>query len=162
MKRIFILAAFALCAFAQQPANGICSQFDTFWKHIYNPSRLVVHDKCTTVTGVIVDATGGKRKDGVRHEGDGDSHFWLRLSSGQTKYLNAGNISNEGGNLVIEVNCLYAVTQADAKAACADWHNPIIIPPVGTKVSITGSWVQDQEHAKWNEIHPAFSIQILK
>jgi hypothetical protein len=32
-----------------------------------------------TVTGMFVDATHGKRRDGVRHEGDGDAHAWLKL-----------------------------------------------------------------------------------
>src|SRR5689334_14624329 len=66
------------------------------WSHVYKPSRLIVKAKLVTVTGVIVDATRGKHRDGVRHEADGDCHGWLKLDPGQEKYLNAGNMSVEG------------------------------------------------------------------
>ena len=46
----------------------------TLWKHVYNPTRLTKKQACITVTGTIVDATKGKRPDGVRHEKDGDTH----------------------------------------------------------------------------------------
>jgi hypothetical protein len=44
---------------------------DSLWKHVYNSRRLIVKQKCVAVTGMIVDATHGKRKDGVRKEADG-------------------------------------------------------------------------------------------
>jgi len=134
----------------------------TLWKHVYNPSRLTVHDPCVSVTGTIVDATKGKRHDGLRHEADGDTHGWLKLDPGQEKYLNAGNKSNEDGNLVFEVVCKFKVTQADAKVACSDYVSTIVIPPVGTHVRMTGSWVMDDNHAHWNEIHPVSRIEVIK
>ncbi len=132
------------------------------WKHVYNPKRLIVKAACVTVSGTIVDATHGKRRDGVRHEADGDTHGWLRLDPGQQKYLNRGNRKAEGGNLVFEVVCKFAVTQADAKAACKGYRSPIVIPPVGSHVEITGSWVQDMNHARWFEIHPVSSIRVAR
>lgn len=135
---------------------------DSLWKHVYNPSRLQVHRLCADVTGVVIDATHGKRKDGVRHEADGDCHGWLKLDKGQEDFLNKGNLSDEGGNLVFEIVCLYKVTQADAKSACAGYKNSIKLPAVGSHVRITGSWVQDDNHAHWNEIHPVSSIEVLK
>jgi hypothetical protein len=149
----------AVSAFAQSPA---CD--DTAWKHVYKPDRLTVKEKCVQVTGTIVDATATEpkhRKDGVRHEADGDTHGWLKLDPGQEKFLNAGNKQDEGGNLVFEVVCNYKVTQADAKGACVHFKNAIKIPPVGTRVAIIGSWVQDSEHDKWFEIHPVSTIAII-
>jgi hypothetical protein len=46
------------------------------------PQRLKVYSNCIAVTGVIVDATAPQsthRTDGVRKEGDGDTHGWLKL-----------------------------------------------------------------------------------
>ena len=68
----------------------------------------------------------------------------------------------EVGNLVFEIICMFPVTQADAKAACKGFHSGVTIPPVGSHVSITGTWVQDMEHAKWFEIHPVTSIVVGK
>lgn len=129
---------------------------------MYNPQRLTVHKACLTVTGVIVDATHGKRKSGVRKEADGDCHGWLKLDPGQEKLLNAGNKSDEDGNLVFEIVYLYPVTQADAKAACKGYINKVKLPAIGTHVTMTGSWVQDSNHAHWNELHPVSSIVIDK
>lgn len=101
---------------AQSPA---CDE--TLWDHVCNPARLVGQQKCVTVTGTIVDATANQkthRKDGVRHEPDGDIHGWLKLDPGQEKFLNAGNKTHENGNLVFEIVCLLPVSQDDAKAAC--------------------------------------------
>ena len=76
--------------------------------------------------------------------------------------LNAGNMSDEGGNLVFEIVCKFNVTQADAKAACPQtYHSPVQIPPVGSHVRIVGTYVQDTNHAKWMEIHPVTSITVI-
>lgn len=134
---------------------------DMTWKHVYNPERLQVYQMCVTVTGTIVDATHGKRKDGVRKEADGDCHGWLKLDPGQEKYLNAGNMSDEEGNLVYEVVCLYKVTQKDAVSACKGYKNTVKLAPVGSHVKMSGSWVTDDNHAHWMEIHPVSSIEAI-
>ncbi len=145
---------------AAKPTLANCDQ--SLWAHVYHPTRLVVQNPCVTVTGVIVDATNGKRKDGVRQEDDGDTHGWLKLDSGQTAFLNDGNRNAEGGNLVFEIVCMFKVkTPDDAKIACkAPFKNKVVLPPVGSHVAITGSWVQDENHDKWFEIHPVTSIVI--
>jgi hypothetical protein len=135
---------------------------DSLWHRVYNPERLIVHNICASVTGTIVDATNGKHKDGVRHEADGDCHGWIKLDAGQEKYLNAGNFSDEDGNLVYEIVCLYKVTQKDAVASCAGYTNKVKLAPIGAHVRISGSWVQDTNHSKWNELHPVSSIEVLK
>jgi len=134
---------------------------DGLWKHVYNPQRLLVKQGCITVTGVIVDATAPKHQpDGVRHEGDGDTHGWLKVDSQFANLLNAGNTSDEGGNLVFEIVCHFTVTQTDAKPACAGFKDHTTIPPVGTHVALSGTFVQETNHAKWNGIHPVSSITV--
>ena len=130
------------------------------WKHVYNPQRLLVKQGCVTVSGTVVDATNGREPDGARHEADGDTHSWIRLDPAYRDMLDAGNTSDEGGNLVFEIVCHYKVTQADAKPACGGFTDHTVIPPVGTHVEITGSYVQDTNHAKWNEIHPVSKIVV--
>lgn len=155
MKRLLITL---LCA--SSLAAQTCK--DSLWRHVYHPDRLQVHKMCASVTGTIVDATRGKRKQGVRREADGDCHGWLKLDPGQEQYLNAGNLSDEDGNLVFEIVCMFPVTQKDAVSACRKYKNKIVLPPVGSHVRMTGSWVQDDNHARWNEIHPVSSIELLE
>jgi hypothetical protein len=134
---------------------------DGRWQHFYHPSRLLVKQDCVTVTGVIVDATASQshhQADGMRHEGDGDTHGWLKLDPAFATFINAGNTSDEEGNLVFEFVCHYKVTQPDAKAACAGFTDHTVIPPVGTHVAIKGTFAQEKNHKKWNEIHPVSSI----
>lgn len=149
---------FLLLLFINSPAS--CDE--TLWQHVYNPSRLTVHNPCVTVNGVIVDATHGRRKDGLRHEADGDCHGWVKLDAGQEQYLNAGNISNEEGNLVFEIVHMFKATQKDAIESGVGYKNTIVVPPVGTHVRMTGSWVMDDNHAHWNEIHPVSKIEVIQ
>jgi hypothetical protein len=93
---------------------------DGRWKHVYHPTRLLVRNDCVTITGTIVDATANQshhQKDGVRHEGDGDTHGWLKVDPQFAGLINAGNTSDEEGNLVFDLVCHYTVKQADAKPA---------------------------------------------
>jgi hypothetical protein len=137
----------------------------SLWDHVYNPTRLIVKQQCISVTGTIVDATANqstKRKDGVRKEADGDTHGWIKLDPQFKSLINAGNVSDEEGNLVFEIVCKFNVTQADAKASCpSTYHTPVVLPPVGSHVRIVGSYVQEKNHAKWMEIHPVSSIEVL-
>jgi hypothetical protein len=134
---------------------------DSLWTHVYHPARLIVKQQCIAVTGTFVDATNGSEPDGVRHEADGDTHGWLKLDSQFQNLLNAGNISDEGGNLVFEIVCKFPVTQPDAKTACQGFTNQVNLPAVGSHVRIIGSLVQDTFHAKWIEIHPVTSITVV-
>ena len=135
---------------------------DSLWQHVYHPSRLLVQQDCVTVTGMIVDATAGQahhEPDGVRHEPDGDTHGWLQVDSQFASLINAGNRSDEGGNLVFEIVCHYTVTQSDAQPACAGFTDHTIIPPLGTHVAITGTFAREKNHKQWNEIHPVSRIE---
>jgi len=53
------------------------------------------------------------------------------------------------------------VTQKDAQSACQGYTDHIVLAPVGSRVRIVGSYVQDTFHAKWNEIHPVTSITVI-
>ena len=135
---------------------------DSLWDHVYHSQRLIVKQQCIFVTGTIVDATNGRKPDGVRREADGDTHGWLNVDPEFKNLLNAGNMSDEGGNLVFEIVCKFHVTQADAKVACPQtYHSPVQIPPVGSHVRIVRTYVQDTNHAKWMEIHPVTSITVI-
>lgn len=136
---------------------------DGLWKHVYHPQRLLVMQDCLTVTGVIVDATANQsthQPDGVRHEADGDTHGWLKVDPQFASLLNAGNASDEDGNLVFELVCHFKITQADARPACVGFKDSTKIPPAGTHVAITGTYVQDTNHSQWNEIHPVSRITV--
>lgn len=133
----------------------------TLWNHVYHPTRLIVRSACVTVTGTLVDATAGRQPDGVRREADGDTHGWLQLDPQFQSMLNAGNRNAEGGNLVFEIICRYPVTQQDAQSACSGYTDHVQLPPVGSHVSLTGTYVQDTFHAQWNEIHPVSSVSVV-
>ncbi len=75
--------------------------------------------------------------------------------------LNAGNLSAEGGNLVFEIVCRFPVTQKDAKTTCKGYSDHVQLPPVGSHVSVVGTFVQDTFHAQWNEIHPVTRISTV-
>jgi len=145
---------------ASNPAGTQCD--DTLWQHVYHPHRLVMEQPCLAVAGTILDATNGHEPDGVRHEADGDTHGWLKLAPQFQDLLNAGNMNNEGGNLVFEIVCKFVPpTQTDAQPACASFQSSTTIPPVGTRVQIVGTYVRDTNHAQWMEIHPVSSITEL-
>jgi hypothetical protein len=120
-----------------------------------------VKQQCIAVTGTFVDATAGKRPDGVRHEKDGDTHGWLKLDQEFQNLVNAGNVSDEGGNLVFEIVCKFPVTQPDAKATCRGFTDHVTLPRVGSHVRIVGTYVQDTFHAQWMEIHAVTRITVI-
>jgi hypothetical protein len=131
-------------------SSNQCDQ--TLWKHIYNPTRLQVVDTCKSVLGVI---------ESKRVEKDGDYHIRVKLDPQFSNLINSANIKNQLGDLVVEPICVNKVTQTDAISACQNFHQNISIPPIGSHVNITGSYVLDKEHGNWAEIHPVTSIQAI-
>jgi hypothetical protein len=121
----------------------------SLWNHVYNPSRLQVVDHCKTVSGVI---------DSVRTEPDGDYHIRLKLDPQFSDLINSANVNGQYGDLVAEPICVNPVTQIDAISSCQSFHQNIVIPPIGTHVKVTGSYVRDNQHGGWAEIHPVTSI----
>jgi hypothetical protein len=143
-------------------SNSLAGCGDALWQHIYHPYRLLVMNECVTVSGTIVDATNGRNSDGVRHEADGDTHGWLRPDPQFANLVNNGNMTAENGNLVFEIVCHYHVTQTDAIPACSTFGDHTVIPPVGSHVRMTGTLVQDNNHQRWNEIHPVSRIMVIR
>ena len=130
-----------------QTSSDQCDQ--SLWDHVYNPSRLQVVDYCTSVSGII---------ESIRTERDGDYHIRVKLDPQFSGMINSANINGQFGDLVVEPICVNKVTQSSAMSACQDFHQNIEVPPVGTHVEITGSYVLDKEHGEWAEIHPVTSI----
>jgi hypothetical protein len=128
-------------------SSSQCDQ--TLWNHVYNPARLQVVDNCKSVLGII---------ESKRVEKDGDFHIRVKLDPEFSDLINSANIKNQFGDLVVEPICVNKVTQADAISACQNFRQNISIPPTGSHVNITGSYVLDKEHGGWAEIHPVTSI----
>ena len=124
-----------------------CDQ--SLWNHVYNPSRLQVVESCKTISGII---------ESKRAEADGDYHIRLKLDPQFSDLINSANVNGQYGDLVLEPICVNPVTQPDAISACQDFHQNISIPPIGTHVQVTGSYVLDSQHGGWAEIHPITSI----
>jgi len=118
------------------------------WRHVYHPYRLHVISACTTVTGII---------EAARKEPDGDYHILLKPD--RAGIVNSVNVSQQHGDLVLEPVCENPVTQADAIAACSGFMGDVRVPPDGTHVSVTGSYVLDADHG-WMEIHPVSRITV--
>jgi hypothetical protein len=122
----------------------------SLWNHVYHPARLHVVDSCKTVSGII---------ESIRVEKDGDFHIRLKVDPQFSSLINSANVNGQFGALVLEPICQNPVTQPDAIAACENFnHQNISVPPVGTHVTVKGSYVLDEEHSGWAEIHPVTSI----
>jgi hypothetical protein len=129
------------------PAAPVCDQ--SLWTHVYVPERLKIVKSCVSVTGVI---------ESIQSEPDGDYQMRVKLDQ---QYSNMTNISNrifQHGDIVVEAICSHEANQSNAKAACGNFHQNLQIPPIGTHVEIVGSYVLDQPHLFWAEIHPITAI----
>src|SRR5262245_27225189 len=122
------------------------------WEHVYRRTRLRIVASCIAVTGTIRH---------IRGEPDGDRHIQLAVNPEFSKLLNKVNKSSVGNTLILEPICQLPVTQADANAACHNFHSAVLIPKAGTKVRVVGSYVLDTARG-WMEIHPVSSIQVLR
>jgi hypothetical protein len=125
----------------------------TLWRHVYHPARLKVVRACLTVQGTILR---------VRHERDGDLHILLVPDTAFRWTLKPANVARQHGALVLEPVCVDPPTQADAKPACAGYRSPLVVPPVGAHVRVTGAYVLDVEHGSWAELHPVTSIEKIR
>jgi hypothetical protein len=137
-------------AVTSSQSSNQCDQ--TLWKHVYQSSRLHVLNSCIAVSGII---------ESNRAEADGDTHLRLKLDPQFTKLVNSANIKDQNGDLVLEPICQHLVIQPNAFFACIGSHQNMNIPPIGTHVKVTGSYVLDTWHGKWAEIHPVTTIVTL-
>lgn len=144
-----LLSSWAVRPAAAQDTVPRCDA--SLWHHVYHAYRLQVLKSCVAVTGTIQE---------IRYEKDGDDHVLIRVDPAYEQLLNAANMTDERGDLVVEPVCEHAVTQADAVASCEGFSSDIAVPPPGTHVRVVGPYVLDQDHG-WMEIHPATSVTPL-
>ncbi len=125
---------------------------ESLWDHVYHPDRLQVIDPCITVSGII---------DSISTEKDADYHIQLNLDSEYADLINEVNRAFQHGDIVLEPICENPVEQTDAIDACSNFNYTVNVPPVGTHVKVTGSYVLDKQHGGWAEIHPVTRIEII-
>jgi hypothetical protein len=129
---------------------AVASGCDTeLWNHVWHKTRLHIVETCIAVTGTVKH---------VKRESDGDDHIQLAVDPEFLKLLNEKNKTAQGNTLILEPICQGPVTQADAEAACHDFHSAVDIPAAGAKIRVVGSYVLDT-NGGWMEIHPVSSIE---
>jgi hypothetical protein len=118
----------------------------SLWKNVYDPTRLTVKSACETVTGTIIKQ---------HPSDDGDIDMQLKLDPPYTNLLNAANISKLSGNLNVEAICQAEIKPDTPQAvpACHGLPRLLALPPIGTHVQVTGTYVLDTNHG-WMELHP--------
>ena len=123
--------------------------------NVYHPTRLRVINACRTTGGTVVV---------IRHEDDGDYHVNIRPDD--PSVLNAANVSDEGGALVVEIvpadepGCTIGQPPRPSSGSYDYGHctGANISPPlVGAHVFVTGPYVLDTAHG-WMEIHSMWSV----
>ncbi|TMM30231.1 MAG: hypothetical protein E6F99_29355 [Actinobacteria bacterium] len=150
----------------QHLKSGQCKPGDPL-AGVYLPSRLAVHNPCTTVAGTV---------DCVQAEPDGDIHIRLRPDPAYRRLLTAANAfqqcpQQKDPHLVVEI-----IPQVghgafeDNSATKAGFATPTA-PAAGEHVTVTGPYVWDsnllhdlvypgRDVKDWAEIHPAWNITI--
>src|SRR5215469_12138884 len=97
----------------------------------------------------------------IHVENDGDTH--IRLLPDNSSLINQANTKFENGDLVLEAISQNPVSRPEVGSACDNFnHPPISIPPVGSHVAVTGSYVLDTRNNNWAEIHPITSIALIR
>lgn len=123
-------SAFRAASSARNPA---CPPAARVLDGVYHPDRLQVLDPCQEVTGTIASA---------RSEQDGDAHLDLTVDPAYRGMLDAGNLSEQHGALVVEL------MPRD--------HANLPEPHAGDRVTLWGAYVSDSQHG-WHEVHPVWS-----
>jgi hypothetical protein len=109
-------------------------------KNVYDPGRLNVLSSCKEAIGIVHDS---------ERVNDGDFKFYLDVEDDHTKLLNEANYDRSNGLLVVEI------IPADQDSSMIE------IPDDGDRVRVVGAWVSDEGAGGWNEIHPAWKVQVL-
>jgi hypothetical protein len=110
----------------------------------HDPGRYDLLSRCEEVIGTI------ENDEGRQH--DGDLKYLLDVGDEYKYLLNEENDEKANGMLVIEIN------PKDQDSSMIE------IPDEGDKVRVVGAWVTDDpdRYPGWNEIHPAWQIEILE
>jgi hypothetical protein len=146
---LIIATALSSSAVAYAAVTPTCDK--SLWQHVFLPTRLQIVNSCISVTGVIKS---------IHVENDGDFH--IKLLADNSSLINQANIKFENGDLVLEAICQNAVSRSEVGSACDNFNHPTLsIPPVGSHVRVTGSYVLDTRKNNWAEIHPITSIAAI-
>jgi hypothetical protein len=130
-------------------SSNKCDQ--SLWDHVWTPSRLEVVSPCVTAVGTIVS---------LDPQTDGDIHVGLRPDPQYEFLLNSASMKGMDGNVNVEPICFQQkIKDSEAKTACGDFFQNIVIPPKGTHVRVTGALVIDRGAGGWTEIHPVTSFE---
>ena len=130
-------------------SSNRCDQ--SLWDHVWGPSRLEVVSPCITAVGTIAS---------LEKETDGDIHVGLKPDPQYDFLLNSASMKGMDGNVNVEPICFQQkISDPEAKKACGDFFQNIVIPPKGTHVRVTGSRVIDRGAGGWTEIHPVTSFE---
>jgi hypothetical protein len=108
----------------------------------HDPGKYDLLSRCEEVIGTI------EKDEGRQH--DGDLKYLLDVGDEYKYLLNDENYEKTDGMLVIEIN------PADQDSSMIE------IPEEGDRVRVVGAWVTDGETLGWNEIHPAWQIEVLE
>lgn len=126
-------------------ATATCDK--SLWQHVFLPARLHVVNQCMTVTGIL---------KGINPQQDGDIH--IRVLPDDHSLVNQINIKQENGELITEAICQSTPLESRVGNACDNFnHAPLKLPPIDSRVAVTGSYVLDTAKG-WMEIHPITSI----
>lgn len=144
-----LLLSYSLMAAAAATQKSVTPQCDkSLWQHVFLPTRLHIVNPCMITTGIIKS---------IQAENDGDFH--IKLLTDNHSLINQANIKFENGDLVLEVICQNPVSRPEVGSACNNFnYPPINLPPVGSHVAVTGSYVLDTRNNNWAEIHPVTSV----
>src|SRR5919198_6638680 len=106
-------------------------------------ARFTVLSTCEMAIGIVYDMKGTK-------EDDGDYEFSLDVEQPYKKLLNDQNNSHRNGMLVVEI-------------IPKDQNLPTVhIPKNDDRIEVHGAWVRDNPAFGWNEIHPAWIVNVLQ
>ena len=80
---------------------------------------------------------------------DDDIKLFLNVEDGYQDLLNKDNDKKTNGLLVVEI------IPDDQDSSMIE------IPKDGDRVRVVGAWVTDEGAGGWNEIHPAWKVEVL-
>jgi len=129
---------------------------DLLWNHVIGKERKKVVARCITVSGIIIQ---------VRPQRSLSYSVGLNPDPKFVNLITPANLKYRGGHLVLRVYRPNSVIQSETSSyfcsMCGKSHQNIIIPPLGTHVSVTGSYVLDPGHGWWAEINPVTTISAI-
>jgi hypothetical protein len=110
---------------------------------VHDPGRLNILSSCEEVIGIL---------DHSERAHDGDYKLYLDVEDNYKYLLNEQNGKRANGLLVVEV------IPKDQESSS------IQIPDDGDRIKVVGAWVTDDpdKYPGWNEIHPAWKVEVLE